>query len=53
MARPKLPKKKIKKSVTLNEATIKTLTKLGAGNLSLGIELIFQKFIEEKAAVKE
>jgi hypothetical protein len=39
MGRPKLPKRKISISVTLEDATKKYYKKLGEGNHSKGIEL--------------
>jgi hypothetical protein len=49
MSRPKLLNKKPSKSVTLNEQTIKLLTALGQGNLSLGIEIAFQGYMGFRA----
>jgi hypothetical protein len=51
MARPKLPQRKIKKSVTLKEDVIKGLTRKGAGNLSAGIELVYaeMKYLADRA----
>lgn len=50
MPRPKLIKRKPKKSVTLNDNIIKGLTRLGKGNLSLGIELMFNEMAKTKPA---
>ncbi len=42
MSRPKLSETKINKSVTLTKDALDSLTKLGKGNLSAGIEMAFQ-----------
>jgi hypothetical protein len=49
MGRPKLPARKTAKSVTLNSLTLKTLTALGNGNLSAGIEIAFQGYMAFRA----
>lgn len=53
MARPKLPKRKVKKSVTLNDSIIKALTKIGGGNLSAGIESVYLKAMETEGKKAE
>jgi hypothetical protein len=49
MPRPRLDKRKPSKSVTLNDETIRQLTTLGKGNLSLGIESAFQGYLAFRA----
>lgn len=49
MARPKLKHRKVSKSVTLNDQTMKMLNALGEGNLSAGIEAAFQGYMMFRA----
>lgn len=53
MGRPKLPKRKISVSVTLDESTKKHYRKIGNGNLSLGIELALKQLNECKVENEE
>lgn len=46
MPRPKLPRRKISVSVTLEEAVKKHVKKVGDGNMSKGIELVVKQLIE-------
>lgn len=49
MPRPKLKNRKVSKSITLNDQTLKLLTVLGDGNLSAGIEIAFQGYLGFRA----
>jgi hypothetical protein len=53
MPRPKLPRRKISVSVTIEEATKKTARKLGEGNLSKGIEIAVKRAFECESELKE
>lgn len=47
MGRPKLPETKVNKSVTISREALEELTKLGKGNLSAGIEMVYRWSKEE------
>lgn len=54
MSRPRLPKKKISKSVTLKEENLKYATvRIGGGNLSLGLDLAVEFYRAAKQKEKE
>ena len=46
MPRPKLPRRKISISVTLDESIKKHIKKIGEGNMSKGIELTVRQLLE-------
>lgn len=49
MPRPKLLNRKPTRSVTLKETTIQALNAVGEGNLSAGIEVVFQGYLAFRA----
>lgn len=53
MARPKLPKRKISVSVTLEENIKKAVKKIGEGNMSKGIETVYKGYLECQIKLKE
>ena len=53
MGRPKLPKRKISISVTLEETTKKYVKKLGEGNMSKGIEMAIKERQDLERRLKE
>lgn len=52
MGRPRLPKPKTSISITLFPETLKAIKKIGMGNVSMGVEVIFKKQsdLEDEAA---
>jgi hypothetical protein len=53
MSRPKLPRRKVSVSVTIEESTKKAARKLGEGNLSKGLELAVKRIMEMEKMAKE
>lgn len=53
MGRPKLQKRKISVSVTLEEPTKKYVKKLGEGNMSKGIEMAIKLYQECQKELKD
>lgn len=53
MGRPKLPKRKISISVTIEEASKKAFKKYGEGNMSRGIEVVLKNYQECQKKLKE
>ena len=53
MPRPKLAKRKISMSVTLEESVKKQIKKFGDGNSSKGIEVAVNELIKMRQLIKE
>lgn len=53
MSRPKLPKRKVSVSVTIEETSKKTFRKMGEGNMSKGIEVVLQAYLACQKELKE
>lgn len=53
MPRPKLPRRKISISVTLEESVKKVVRKIGDGNMSKGIELAVKQLLDTQEKLKD